>query len=77
MLSLSRETPWITLRTQMGREVLEGLRVSQSQQQAAPILQENQQTDHYPSRYSNRQLLTLLALSANFGPFGIDCNERR
>ena len=35
--------------TQMGREVLEGLRVMQKP--AEPIMQENQQTDHFPSRY--------------------------
>ena len=33
----------------MGREVLEGLRVLPKP--AAPIIQENQQTDHCPSRY--------------------------
>ena len=35
--------------TQMGREVLEGLRVLPKP--AVPITQENQQTDHCPSRY--------------------------
>ena len=33
----------------MGLEMLEGLRVSPKT--AAPIIQENQQTDHCPSRY--------------------------
>ena len=33
----------------MGMEVLEGLRVSQSQQQ--PTMQEKQQRDPFPSRY--------------------------
>ena len=36
--------------TQMGYEVLEGLRVLPKP--AAPIIQENQQTDHSPSRYN-------------------------
>ena len=39
------------LSNQMGMEVLEGLRVSQSQQQ--PTLQEKQQRDAFPSRYTS------------------------
>ena len=39
---------------QMGMEVLEGLRVSQSQQQ--PTLQEKQQRDPFPSRYRRGKL---------------------
>ena len=38
---------------QMGMEVLEGLRVSQSQQQ--PTLQEKQQRDPFPSRYTEKE----------------------
>ena len=44
--------------TQMGREMLEGLHVLPKP--AAPIIQENQQTDHCPSRY---------VYSSGTGPF--------
>ena len=50
--SVSRIQMEQTRSNQMGMEVLEGLCVSQSQQQ--PTLQEKQQRDPFPSRYIQR-----------------------